>query len=175
MKKGFTLIELMIVIAIIGILAAVAIPMYSDYTKKSRTAEVQQNLNEIVKMQLIYKEDPNGGGKTLKYANAFKTLGFSTNVGTYVSTAATTKATASTSGVSGCATTTTTTYDKAACGKFFAYSIASESMGNNFEEAATSCAALVKGLATAIPIAPTQVPSDWYLSCMDSKMAFAHE
>ena len=58
MKKGFTLIELMIVIAIIGILAAVAIPMYSDYTKKSRTAEVQQNLNEIVKMQLIWQEDP---------------------------------------------------------------------------------------------------------------------
>jgi len=39
-QQGFTLIELMIVVAIIAILAAIALPAYSDYTKKAKTSEV---------------------------------------------------------------------------------------------------------------------------------------
>lgn len=47
MNKGFTLIELMIVVAIIGILAAVAIPGFMRYIKSSKTTEAQTNLKSI--------------------------------------------------------------------------------------------------------------------------------
>ena len=50
MQKGFTLIELMIVVAIIGILAAVALPAYQDYTARSQVSEA-----------VVLFEGPKGG------------------------------------------------------------------------------------------------------------------
>lgn len=46
-EKGFTLIELMVVVVILGILAAIAIPFYNNYVYRSRTAEATVNISGI--------------------------------------------------------------------------------------------------------------------------------
>ncbi|HEY3347566.1 MAG TPA: prepilin-type N-terminal cleavage/methylation domain-containing protein [Nitrospirota bacterium] len=69
-KKGFTLIELMIVVAIIGILAAIAIPNFLKYQAKSKQAEAKTNLKGIFTSEVAYF------GENNIYATTFSSMGF---------------------------------------------------------------------------------------------------
>jgi len=63
-SKGFTLVELMVVIVIIGILAALAIPRFMAATNKSKATEFKPVLKSIYTMQVSYKQEKDVWGTT---------------------------------------------------------------------------------------------------------------
>jgi len=165
MKKGFTLIELMIVIAIIGILAAVAIPMYADYTKKARTSEVAGTLKEISKVQIAFREDPQGGNGS--YADEIFSIKWKTNVGTWANAA---------TGCEGAGVVTTiTTASDYACGKFYAYT-ANGAIDGAYPTCDANVNTAIAGIAGAAPVLDgNNYPDDWKTAaCMLPTFTFYH-
>jgi|GEM_PF-1611884 len=70
-KKGFTLIELMIVVAIIAILAMIAVPMYQRYIERSRNSASQSLLQNLALAQVARNTDPaRADGVTTDYVYA---------------------------------------------------------------------------------------------------------
>jgi len=72
-KRGFTLIELMIVVAVIGILVAIAYPAYTDQVRKARRAEAKATLQRVMNHQERYYTSNNAYTDDLTDIDTFGT------------------------------------------------------------------------------------------------------
>lgn len=68
--SGFTLIELMIAVVILGLLAALAVPEFSRYAKRARTSEAMSNISRIFAAQVAYNEEAHERGLHGNFVNA---------------------------------------------------------------------------------------------------------
>jgi prepilin-type N-terminal cleavage/methylation domain-containing protein len=75
-KYGFTLVELMVVVAIIGVLAAVAVPNYQIFQAKARQAEAKSGLGSIQSAEMAYATDTN------TYSACLPVIGYVNNANT---------------------------------------------------------------------------------------------
>ena len=76
MKKGFTLIELMIVVAIIAILAMIAVPMYQRYIERSRNSAAQSMLQQVALAEMAVQTESTAAGAAVRYRYTDATGGF---------------------------------------------------------------------------------------------------
>lgn len=87
-QKGFTLIELMVVVAIVGILASIALPSYTNYVKKGKATEATTDLaNGRVKMEQFFQDNRTYVGGPCPASGNYFTYACDSDATTYTITA----------------------------------------------------------------------------------------
>jgi type IV pilus assembly protein PilA len=74
-RLGFTLIELMVVVAILGILSAIAIPAFMGYIRRAKTGEASQNLSSMFKLAAAYMAQEHGDRALVSTVGTYCSVG----------------------------------------------------------------------------------------------------